>query len=105
MTSFRGLNGTVVIENKNIVIKRDHALDKTFHKIAQTIIPIQNLQNVIFVPGSLVNGHISFVEIGKKGPQGIWRSIHDNNTVVFRMFQNTAAEQFAKAVMHLKEGT
>ena len=103
MNIFRGLNGTICIIDNNIVITRENRIDRTFHNTIRTVIPIERIKKVVVVLGSIVNGHITIVEKGVKEPCGVWNAIHDDNTVVFRLFNNYAAEKFANEVRDLIE--
>lgn len=95
MDRFRGINGTILLGESSLEILREGSLDRTFHNIKRLEIPYSSIEGIKVVPGSLINGYISVIRSGERGPRGLASAIRDEHSVMFRMFKNTQAERFA----------
>ena len=98
MDKFRGINGTIVLKEDCVQILREKALDSTFHEHEKIEIPYSEIKDVCFTAGSLINGYLSILRVGAGKPRGILKAVKDDASVVFRMFKNGEAEQFAEEI-------
>lgn len=96
---FRGLNGEIVLENDEILIKRSSRLDKTFHDEEIIIVPLAELEDVEVVYGSVTNGYISLIIRNQKHKPGLLHAMKDKYSVIFRVFNNSKAEEMMKYIL------
>lgn len=99
MQEFRGINGRIIIGQNELHILRENSIDSVFHKENEKVLLFDEIKNVVFVPGGVTNGYICCVEKGKKSPGTIIGAMKDENTILFRMFKNKAAENFVQEVL------
>lgn len=98
MRSFKGLNGTMVLNDFEVLIKRESTFEQLFHGKGGMEIPYSSVKEVIFVPGTLVNGYISIIQSDGKRPSNIFEAMKSDNTVVFRLTKNRHAKMIKKLI-------
>lgn len=96
MMEFQGLNGRIIFDEKHIRILRENSIDSVFHKKREKKILYADIKEIVFVPGSIINGYICCVEKEKKAPTGIASAMRDENTIIFRMFKNKEAKKIVQ---------
>jgi transcription initiation factor IIF auxiliary subunit len=100
---FRGLNGTIILNDSEVTIEREKQIDHTFHKVSKVNIAYTEIEEVITVPGSITNGYISIVKKNAKKPAGLINAMKDDCSVIFRLFQNNDAAKIAKEINARRE--
>ncbi len=98
MDRFRGLNGTIVLKENSVQILREGGIDSAFHEQNRMVIPYSEIEDIQCVAGSLVNGYLSIIRVGRSKPTGIVKAMKDDATVIFRMFKNGQAEKLVKDI-------
>lgn len=93
MTSFKGLNGTILLKENSLSIIRESGIDTTFHKKGVIEISYSCIDGVMLELGSLVNGYITIIEKGSTCPSSIFSAMKNDNTVIFRCTKNGQAEK------------
>lgn len=96
MKKFRGINGTLIIQDDSVLVLREKGIDGTFHDTAEIEIPYSNIEDIEVVPGGLINGYICIVNSDKNVPSNIFKAMKNDNTVIFRVFKNDQAIKFAE---------
>ena len=98
MKSFKGLNGTIILRTSGVAIVRENMLGTTFHNGGEVEIPYCNIDEVVVVPGSLLNGFICIVESGYGSPSNVFSAMKDENTIIFRLTKNGKAEKMKRLI-------
>lgn len=98
MKKFRGINGTLVLNDDVVLILREKGIDGTFHNHTKIEIPYYNIKEVKVILGGLINGYICIVDSNCGPSSNIFQAIKNDNTVIFRVFQNSMAERFANEI-------
>lgn len=93
MRQFKGLNGTIVLYDRYLVIEREGFLAKTFHKIGRMQVAYGDIKRVEVVYGSLINGYLRIVTEEKGRPFHITSAMKDDGSIIFRFTKNKQAEQ------------
>lgn len=93
---FRGVNGKVVVLPDCVSILREKSIDTFFHEDRKKEIFYEDIRDVKYTAGGITNGYICFVEWKHSYPKGIIEAMKDENTIIFRMFQNHEAKKFVK---------
>lgn len=96
MVKFRGLNGTLILNEDSVLILREKGLDETFHDIQKIEIPFSNIKEIEVVQGGITNGYICIVDSDCCAPSNVFKAMKNDNTVIFRVFKNALAERFAE---------
>lgn len=100
MIKFRGLNGTLVLNDNSVLILREKGIDGTFHDIPKIEIPFSNITKIEVVQGGLTNGYICIADSECRVPSNVFKAMKNDNTVIFRVFKNALAERFAEELRH-----
>lgn len=96
MKSFRGINGTLILKDDAVLVLREKGIDGTFHEHTEIEIPYYDIQEIKVSLGGIINGYICIVDTDSNSPSNIFKAMKNDNTVIFRIFKNSAAEKFAK---------
>ena len=101
MRSFYGLNGRVSIEDNAVILTRESKFDEIFHELGVFSIPVSQITKVIYSPGSVTNGYMSFLRKGDRRPISVFTALKNKNTIIFRFTKNEEAKEIADYVKSL----
>ena len=59
---------------------------------------VYDIDEVVVVPGSLLNGFICIVESGYGSPSNVFSAMKDENTIIFRLTKNGQAEKMKRLI-------
>ena len=93
---FKGLNGSVSIAENWVTISREKKLDGVFHTLGSIIIPIRELDKVVYSKGGILNGFIVFIKKGDRQPHSVFSAIKNKNAIIFRASKNEQAKEVEK---------
>ena len=91
-----GLNGVLALEEDCAVSRRQGQLATVFHAPGERRIPYARIQQVVFLPGGLLNGYLCLVEAGAPRPANRMAALKHPNAVMFRFPQNAQAARLAR---------
>ena len=101
MRSFYGLNGRVSIEDNAVILTRESKFDGIFHELGVFSIPVSQITKVIYSPGGVTNGYMSFLRKGDRRPISVFTALKNKNTIIFRFTKNEEAKEIADYVKSL----
>ena len=93
MRQFKGLNGTIVLYDRHLIILREGFLANACHKNSQVQVSYGDIKRVEVVYGSLINGYLRIVTEEKGRSFHIVSAMKDDGCVIFRFTKNKQAEQ------------
>lgn len=96
MRQFKGLNGTIVLYDRELVIEREGFLGEVFHKRRAVRVAYGDIKRVEIVYGSLINGYLRIVTEEKGRSFHITSAMKDDGSVIFRFTKNKQAEQMKR---------